>query len=94
MCFFNEIHTASPCRRSTLSSTTVSSAELEGDARDPCVEVAFAAEGEPSLPEGAGDFLVEIEEVVAAASKVEANLVQGGLARQSIFRIVQNYWIG
>ena len=55
--------------------------DVEGDARDPCVEVAFAAEGGPSLPEGAGDFLVKVAEVVAAAvGEVEAYLHQGALA--------------
>lgn len=54
---------------------------VEGDAGNPSVEVAFASEGGPSLPEGAGDFLIEVAEIVAAsAGKVEAYLDQGALA--------------
>lgn len=55
--------------------------DVEGDACDPGVEVAFAAEGGPRLPEGTGDFLIEVAEVVAAAvGEVEAYPHQGALA--------------
>ena len=55
--------------------------DVEGDACDPGVEVAFAAEGGPRLPEGAGDFLVEVAEVGGAtAGEITAYLYQDAFA--------------
>ena len=57
------------------------SGDVEGDADDPCVDVAFALEGGPGFPEGAGDFLVEVAEVVAVAfGKVNAYSHQSAFA--------------
>lgn len=55
--------------------------DVEGHAADPGVAGALTAEGGPRLPEGAGDFLIEVADAVGlAVGEVEADLEDGVLA--------------